>query len=148
MTPNLQITIDCASPDRLVRFWCAALGYVPAPPPSGHPTWRSYYLSLGVPEEELGDGDSCDRAVDPDGAGPALWFQVVPELKTVKNRLHLDLLVTDRSAPWAERRAELVAVRDRLVSLGGDVRLDIPESEDEHLACGLHDPEGNEFCLV
>jgi hypothetical protein len=50
-----------------------------------------YYISLGVPPEELGDGDAVDRLVDPSGHGPAIWFQVVPERKSLKNRLHLDL---------------------------------------------------------
>ncbi len=81
---EIHLTIDCAAPERLVPFWCAALRYVPEPPPAGHDTWRSYYLSIGEPEEELGDGDACDRVVDPDGQGAPIWFQVVPEPKTTK----------------------------------------------------------------
>jgi hypothetical protein len=43
------------------RFWAIALGYVPAPPPNGHATRRDYYLGIGVPEDELGDGNAVDR---------------------------------------------------------------------------------------
>lgn len=145
---RLQVTIDCADPDRLLPFWCAALGYIPAPPPEGHDSWRSYYLSIGESEEDLGDGDCCDRAVDPDGVGPALWFQVVPEPKTVKNRLHLDVMATDRTAAWESRRAVLADRRDRLVELGGSVRRELPNDPAEHLSLGMNDPEGNELCFV
>ncbi len=148
MSTSVQLVIDCHSPSGLLAFWAAALGYVPAPAPDGHPTWRSYYLSLGEPEESLEDGDCCDRLVDPDGVGPAVWFQVVPEPKTVKNRVHLDLFVTDRSSSWSERRRLLAEVAARLTDLGGTVRSPIPDDEALHLACGINDPEGNELCLV
>ena len=87
-----QITVDCADPSPLVRFWAAALDYVVTPPPEGFETWNAYYLSVGVPEDELDlDSDGSDRIMDPSGAGPRVWFQVVPEPKNGKNRLHLDL---------------------------------------------------------
>jgi hypothetical protein len=78
----------------------------------------SKYLSVGVPEEELGDGDCADRLVDPAGSAPAIWFQVVvPEKKTLKNRLHLDVLVGGgRSVPVAFRRQ-----RARMMCGVGDV---------------------------
>lgn len=144
----MQLVIDCHSPERLLPFWATALGYVPAPPPQGHRTWRSYYLAMGEPEESLEDGDCCDRLIDPEGVGPDVWFQVVPEEKMVKNRLHLDLRVTDRSAPWAERRHQLLQAVERLTELGGVVRAPISVDEAAHLACGVNDPEGNELCLV
>ena len=56
MTTEWQLTIDCADPAPLVRFWSLALGYVPLEPPNDLPTWRSWYLSVGVPEDELGEG--------------------------------------------------------------------------------------------
>jgi hypothetical protein len=67
MTTEWQLTIDCADPAPLVRFWSLALGYVPLEPPNGLPTWRAWYLSIGVPEEELGEGDCTDRLRDPEG---------------------------------------------------------------------------------
>lgn len=92
---TLQLTIDCADPQRLVPFWLEALRYVPDPPPGGHPTWRAYWEAIGVPEEELEEdaGELPESIVDPRGVGPRVWFQRVPEPKTVKNRVHLDLKV-------------------------------------------------------
>jgi hypothetical protein len=78
-----------AEPERLARFWAAALGYVPEPPPAGFASWDQYWRSAGLPEEDLGLGE--DRIVDPAGRGPRIWFQVVPEAKTIKNRLHIDV---------------------------------------------------------
>lgn len=148
MSVGYQLVVDCHSPRLLLPFWSAALGYALAEPPVGHDSWRAYYLSLGEPEESLEDGDCCDRLVDPEGHGPSVWFQVVPERKTLKNRVHLDVFVTDRSAPWAQRRAQLASAAQRLVALGGQLRTPVPDSEGEHLACGINDPEGNELCLV
>jgi hypothetical protein len=73
------MVIDCADPDRLARFWAAALGYELAPAPAGFATWNDFYRELGVPEEELADG--ADRISDPEGRGPSIWFHVVPEGK-------------------------------------------------------------------
>ena len=85
MPARFQLVIDCADPDRLARFWAAALDYELEPPPAGFPTWDDYYRDLGVPEEDLGVG--ADSISDPEGHGPRIWFQVVPETKAVKNRL-------------------------------------------------------------
>jgi hypothetical protein len=57
------------------------------PPPAGFATWDDYWRDVGVPEAELGLGADC--IIDPDGGGPRIWFQVVPESKMVKNRLHV-----------------------------------------------------------
>ena len=83
MPARFQLVIDCADPDRLARFWAAALDYELEPPPVGFPTWDDYYRDLGVPEEDLGVG--ADSISDPEGHGPRIWFQVVPETKAVKN---------------------------------------------------------------
>ncbi|HEY0695014.1 MAG TPA: VOC family protein, partial [Kribbella sp.] len=56
MAVRFQLVIDSADPDRLARFWAAALGYELAPPPAGFTTWNGFYRELGVPEEELVDG--------------------------------------------------------------------------------------------
>jgi len=149
MTNEWQLTIDCADPERLVRFWAVALGYVPAPPPDGHATWREYYLSIGVPEDELGDGDALDRLVDPSGRGPAIWFQQVPERKTLKNRLHIDVKVGGgRSVPLTERRSRVDALIAELLAAGATViRVrDLPEQG--RYAVQMADPEGNEFDVV
>jgi hypothetical protein len=53
MPVRFQPVVDCADPDRLARFWAAALGYELTPPPAGFATWDDYYRDLGLPEEEL-----------------------------------------------------------------------------------------------
>jgi len=52
-------------------------GYELELPPAGFATWNDYWRDVGVPEAELGTG--ADRIIDPDGGGPRIWFQVVPE---------------------------------------------------------------------
>src|SRR3954470_23874828 len=140
-----QLTIDCADPDRLVAFWGRALGYVPAPTPAGFDSWQAWYRSAGVPEEEIGPG--ADRLADPAGHGPAIWFQQVPEPKTVKNRLHLDILAGGgRGVPVGERRRRVDAKVGELLAAGA-ARLRELSSAD-HYAWVMSDPEGNEFCVV
>jgi hypothetical protein len=70
--------------------------------------------------EELGIGD--DRIIDPAGHGPRIWFQVVPEGKTVKNRLHLDIGVSGgRSVPIEVRRQRVDAEAARLAAAGATI---------------------------
>ncbi|MEV0269106.1 VOC family protein [Hamadaea sp. NPDC050747] len=146
---GFQLTIDCADPDRLVPFWAAALGYRPQDPPEGHATWRDYYLSVGVPAEELGDGPCADRLEDPAGNGPSIWFQIVPEKKTVKNRLHLDVMVGGgRSVPVTERRPRVDAKVAQLVDLGATVLYRHDGDTEGHYGVTMADPEGNEFCVA
>ena len=83
MTAKFQLVIDCADPEPLARFWVAALGYQFEPPPDGYDSWDECWRAVGVSEDELGLG--LDRIVDPAGRGPRIWFQVVPEKKTLKN---------------------------------------------------------------
>ena len=89
MAVYYQLVIDCTAADPLARFWAEALRYVVEPPPAGFDSWDDYYRSLGVPEDELGMG--VDSIVDPKGEGPRIWFQVVPEKKSIKNRFHIDV---------------------------------------------------------
>ncbi|MER5473073.1 VOC family protein [Streptomyces sp. NPDC002935] len=146
--PKLQMTIDCTEPERLAAFWAAALGYEIEPPPAPFATWRTYWLDQGVPEEELGTGDCSDSVIDPQGAGPRIWFQQVPESKVVKNRLHLDLGVSGgRSVPFATRKERVLAEMERLESAGAS-RLRIVDSEGSgSVSVLMQDPEGNEFCV-
>jgi hypothetical protein len=144
---SFQITIDCSDPGLLTRFWAYALGYVLEPPPSGFDSWIDYWRSVGVAESELEDGDGCDSLVDPRGTGPRIWFQVVPEPKGVKNRVHFDLEAGGgRSVPLAERRRRVDARVDDLVHRGATV-LRALGSQGDHYAVGMADPEGNEFCV-
>ncbi|MGO8959539.1 MAG: VOC family protein [Streptosporangiaceae bacterium] len=77
MAVRFQLVIDCADADAMARFWAAALNYEFAPVPEGFATWDDYWRDVGVSEEDLGIGE--DLIVDPDGSGPRIWFQRVPE---------------------------------------------------------------------
>jgi Glyoxalase-like domain len=144
MPVRFQLVIDCANPDRLARFWAAALGYELAPPPTGFATWDDYYRDLGVPEEDLGGG--ADRISDPRGHGPSIWFQVVPDTKTGKNRLHLDLHASGaRADPIETRRQRVDAEAGRLVGLGATTVGVLFQEGLDHYAVAMKDPEGNEF---
>jgi hypothetical protein len=148
MTTRLHITIDCADPVALAGFWATALHYDLAPPPEGFASWHAWYRSVGVPEEELTGPDAPDRLVDPAGVGPGFWFQPVPEAKTVKNRLHLDLKVSGgRAQPLAERRRVIEAEVSRLESAGAHVFRLLDDAANDYFAVVMHDPEGNEFCV-
>lgn len=150
MSVRFQLVIDCADPARQTAFWARALGYVPEPAPAGHASWKSYYRSLGVPEDELAEmtDDDADSIVDPDGAGPRIWFQPVPESKAVKNRLHLDIKVTDRATPRETRRQQVDAEVARLEDLGATVVRAPADPGTDHYGITMHDPEGNEFCVA
>ncbi len=144
MPVRFQLVIDCADPDRLARFWATALGYELAPAPAGFATWDDYYRDLGVPEEDLGVG--ADRISDPHGQGPQIWFQVVPDTKTVKNRLHLDIHASgQRTDPIEVRRQRVDAEADRLAGLGATLTGTLSEEGLDHYAVAMKDPEGNEF---
>ncbi len=145
MPVRFQLVIDCADPDRQARFWAAALGYELAPPPDGFATWNDFYRSLGLPEEYLVDG--ADRISDPEGHGPSIWFNVVPDAKgAVKNRWHLDIHASgERTDPIETRRKRVDAEATRLAGLGATITGPLSEEEADHYAVGMKDPEGNEF---
>ncbi|WP_410565045.1 VOC family protein [Amycolatopsis sp. cmx-4-61] len=111
----LAVAVDCHRPEPLAEFWAAAMG--------GAKT-RSWTDSHGRTYHQVDFDD-----------GPALLFQPVPEEKTVKNRLHLDLTPVGR-----DQRSEV----ERLVVLGAKVLADPPDDPWIVLA----DPEGNEFCVL
>jgi catechol 2,3-dioxygenase-like lactoylglutathione lyase family enzyme len=144
MAREVQVTFDCADPAALAGFWSQVLGYVVQPPPEPFDSWDAALDAWGVPAEHRNDRSA---AVDPEGAGPRIFFQKVPEGKTAKNRLHLDV----RAAPGLEgdeRMATLEAECERLVSLGA-TRVERHEPEPP-MSAGfivMQDPEGNEFCL-
>lgn len=108
------IAIDAVKPRVVADFWCDVLG------------WR-------VVEE---DGSVISIA-PPDGSWPTIDVVAVPEKKTVKNRLHLDLRAVGVATP-----DEL----ERLLTLGAR-RTDVGQEADATWVV-LSDPEGNEFCLL
>jgi len=149
---HFQVTFDAHDPRALSSFWREVLGYVhPGPPgvelPAGADplaAWDDFLAGVGVPEDRRNTRSALE---DPDGHGPRLFFQQVPEDKVAKNRVHLDV----RAAPGLEgeaRMAALEAESERLVALGATrVRRHEPEPP---LSTGwlvMTDPEGNEFCL-
>ncbi len=141
---EVQVTVDCARPDALAGFWCAVLGYVKQPPPAGFDSWDAALDAWGVPAEAR---DSRSAALPPEGEhGPRLFFQRVPEAKSVKNRVHLDV----RAAPGlsgTERADALQAEADRLVALGATVVRRLEADGMDETVIVMADPEGNEFCL-
>ena len=143
MAREVQVTFDCGDPAALAQFWGEVLGYVVQPPPSGFDTWDAALDAWGVPADRRNERSAL---VDPDGAGPRIFLQRVPEAKAVKNRQHLDV----RAAPGLageERMAALEAECERLVALGGER---VERYEADQAGAGyivMRDPEGNEFCL-
>jgi hypothetical protein len=105
-----SMTFDCADALVVGGFWAAALG------------------------GDLDEDSTPDKAfVEPAGwGGPTLWFQQVPEPKTAKNRLHLDLRAPDGDIPAEVRRLEGLGAR----VIGGFEEIVV-----------MADPEGNEFCV-
>ncbi|HEY9290403.1 MAG TPA: VOC family protein [Microlunatus sp.] len=114
------ITVDCVDHERLGRFWAAAADYVEDPDnpnQPGDPEW------LLVPAGRI---------------GPALLFIPVPEPKSSKNRLHLDLQPIDRT-----QDEEI----DRLIGLGATMIDDRRALAEDGGWAVLADPEGHEFCV-
>jgi predicted enzyme related to lactoylglutathione lyase len=113
MAATIGLVLDCANPEQLAHFWSEALGYT-----------------------ILGGAGSYVMLIDPDGARPKLLLQAVPEPKSSKNRMHLDI-----DNPDVEGEAT------RLESLGAR-RLEAG-ARNEHGTNWLimADPEGNEFCV-
>ncbi|MEV7599066.1 VOC family protein [Kitasatospora sp. NPDC089797] len=135
---KFQVTFDAAQPERLGRFWCEVLGYT-APPPKGFDSWEEYRLS--EPEEKR---DSWFALTDPSGEGPRIYIQRVPEGKTAKNRLHLDVRV-GTGLVGEERLAVLEAEATRLEALGA-VRVQVLYDGTDS-CISMQDVEGNEFCV-
>lgn len=120
-----DIVFDCAHPAATARFWAAALdGHAVAPYDDEE---LARLRSLGITTTE----DDPTVLVEPADGGPRLWFQLVPEEKRTKNRVHLDLVAAD---PEAEI--------ERLVALGAIVSSRYADN------VVLTDPEGNEFCVM
>jgi predicted enzyme related to lactoylglutathione lyase len=112
MADYIVLTLDCTDTARQGDFWCAALGY-----------------------EVVGGKGPYVALADPAGKVPKMLLQQVPEPKTAKTRLHIDLHVAD---PEAES--------SRLVAAGATRVERMDENGSWWIV--MHDPEGNEFCLV
>jgi hypothetical protein len=141
---GIQIVIDAASPAALADFWAVALGYRVQDPPSGYASWPEFLSSSGVPEESWDDASAIVPANGADG--PRVFIQKVPERKTVKNRLHLDVKVgrgiEDDGQHWAAVLAHVEALRLRGATVIGERTGQWGERW-----IVMTDPEGNEFCV-
>ena len=143
MSIEVQVTFDAGAPERLGRFWCAALDYVPQAPPDSYVTWNAYEEAHGTP---LSEQVECFAAVDPLGRGPRLYFQKVPEAKVAKNRVHLDLNA-GKQAPDGEAIARCRAKARDLVELGATILTELGDESTEEFCIVMRDPEGNEVCI-
>jgi predicted enzyme related to lactoylglutathione lyase len=127
MATHWTLGCDAADPQRLARFWALALGYVVE-----------------------GGFDEPDNAsiVDPDGVGPAIGFLRVPESKTSKNRMHVDVRDAGKG-PWdMARRAELIRATVPVLEEAGATVVREESYGDELGHVVMLDPEGNEFCVA
>ena len=142
---SFQVVVDCRDPHPLADWWAETLGWQvePSDPDfirsmveQGHATDADTTTHRGVLVWASGAA-----IVHPDGAGPGsrVLFQVVPEGKTVKNRLHLDVRVPSGQAP-----DDVVA---RLLERGATFLHTGTEGPQTRWTT-LADPEGNEFCVA
>jgi hypothetical protein len=130
MAAEIQVTFDAADPGALAAFWAEVLGYAADPPPEGFASWEDWADASGIS--------------DPDGSGSRIFFQRVPEGKSAKNRVHLDV----RAAPGLDdeaRRRRLSEEAVRLIDLGATKLYEFEERGQFWIT--MQDPEGNEFCL-
>jgi len=132
MSAHWTLGCDAHDPHLLATFWGSALGYVPEP---GY---------------EDPDGASI---VDPDGLRPAIGWLRVPEGKTAKNRLHLDIRVAGEPPwDWAERATLIESKVSELLAAGATkVREETYRDTEQGEILGhvvMLDPEGNEFCVA
>jgi hypothetical protein len=144
MTTEVAIVFDCADPERLARFWMAALpGYdFPSGPPEGYASWQEWADAHDIPEQQR---NASRTIVDRAGGRPDIFFIRVPEPKTVKNRLHLDVRA-GRGFPPDERRQRITAAGEQLSTAGASVLRTVDDAEGFWLV--MQDPEGNEFCVI
>jgi Glyoxalase-like domain len=105
-----DLCLDAVNDRALADWWCTAMGY-----------------ALRYEKNEDGVPEWTGAIADPSGAGPIIWINQVPEAKSVKNRMHLD--VVGDTGELIALGATLVRARDD--EIGWDI---------------LADPEGNEFC--
>jgi glyoxalase superfamily protein len=125
MAEIADIVVDCAHPAPVARFWAGALdGYAVAPYDEAE---LARLRANGIDDPE----DDPSVLVDAGPGRPRFFFVRVPEPKTVKNRLHLDVRAADPAG-------EIM----RLTGLGARVIAKLPDWT------VLADPEGNEFCVL
>ena len=138
---GFQVTFDANDPARLAEFWTEALGYIIQPPPPEFDSWDDWATAMGIPEENW---DDARALVDPNGTGPRIFIQKVPESKSAKNRVHLDINVAS-DVPKDERRSLVERKADELAGAGATIVGPMEQRGEFWIV--MQDPEGNEFCL-
>ena len=140
MAFDLQVVVDSTAPHELADWWAEALGWQVEPQDEAFITRMVQAGAASESDTMRHRGAlvwSLGAAItSPEPGRPRVLFQRVPEEKTVKNRLHLDVRV------GPERREEEVA---RLISLGATELW--RGSQGPYEWATLADPEGNEFCV-
>lgn len=141
---SLQLTFDCADPHAQARFWAAALGLEV----EDHDEFIGQMLEAGHAspvDVVVIDGRrawvEAAACTDPAGRYPRMLFMLVPEGKTAKNRMHIDLHVHEAEDRDAAREAEVA----RLETLGASRLYDGSLGPQRWVT--MADPEGNEFCV-
>lgn len=143
MSIAIQVTFDAADPAALAEFWAAALEYQMQPPPAGFATWDEFADANNIPPENRND---LAAVVDPEGSGPRLLFQRVPERKTAKNRVHLDVNAGGgHDVEYVDRVDAVDRHVDSLLDLGA-TKVQVFGQRGEYWVV-MNDPEGNEFCV-
>ncbi len=140
--PTFQITFDANDPDRLADFWSRALGYKLQDPPEGFSSWEDWMKANNL--EHL--AGTASALVDPEGKRPRLYFQKVPEGKTAKNRVHIDINVVQSRDVAVEERARILDQEAGRLAAMGARRGEVIEQNGEYWVV-MSDPEGNEFCI-
>ena len=144
MATHVQLVFDCADPAAQASFWAEALHYVREFPPAGFESSEAWGRAQGISEASTNDFDAI---LDSEGQGPRVYFQRVPEPKTAKNRMHLDLNISGPSGtPLEERKVRIWAEVARLKAIGATDGRGAIEKEGEFWV-RMNDPEGNEFCV-
>ena len=137
--PRLQIALDCVDAHAQAEFWALALGY--------EVEQDEDLIRHLLDDGQVGEDDVMERdghlvwrdgaaMSDPDGVRPRWFFQSVPEAKTVKNRMHVDVQVGE---------ADRAVTIERLVDAGATVLYEGRQGPNTWVT--LADPEGNEFCV-
>lgn len=143
MAFTFQVTIDCASPHELADWWAETLGWEVEPQDEafiqrmvaeGHADASETTTHRGALVWRTGCAIVAPAAAGP--GSPRVLFQWVPEAKSGKNRVHLDIRTGD---------ADVVSVRERLVQRGATVLHE--GRQGPHTWVTMADPEGNEFCV-
>ena len=143
MTYTFQVVIDCAAPQPLADWWAETLGWIVEPQDAdfirsmieqGHATEADTLLYRG--SLVWREGTAIHPDTEPSAQRHRILFQLVPEPKTVKNRVHIDLRIGDDDPE---------ALRQRLIERGATVLH--TGRQGPHTWATMADPEGNEFCV-